>query len=256
MSLAILDPKPATRAETASGGRGSEITRPTTARAAPPRVARKREADEAAALLAAEQESQRLLSAKPRVQVITEGSSGGDGDAQFQVEDSMHVAVDGDDREMRWTRGASDAVDVDAKGSLMKQLVETKQALEGDEGPREDSATTERHEEQDVATLRARLQGLSRSANPLARVLDALQEDLDSMLTELGTWADEFSRNSALLHSERHAIDAEVDALMTRLQVVDQEIAAQTDKIAAAKAAIHDHEATLTRVIALVVEKS
>ena len=142
----------------------------------------------------------------------------------------------------------------------MKQLVDAKEALDGDESPKENSATRKLHEEQDKEqeqeVLRFRLQGLSRSVNPLARVLDALQEDIDSMLTELGTWTDELSRNSGLLLSERRAIDAEVDALMTRLQVVDQEIAAQTDKIAAAKAAIHDHEATLTRVIALVVEKS
>ena len=142
----------------------------------------------------------------------------------------------------------------------MKQLVDAKEALEGDESPKGTSATRKLHEEQDKEqeqeVLRFRLQGLSRSVNPLARVLDALQEDLDSMLTELGTWTDELSRNSALLQSERRAIDADVDSLMTRLQVVDQEIATQTDKIAAAKAAIHDHEATLTRVIALVVEKS
>ena len=159
------------------------------------------------------------------------------------------VGEDEDRKSSAMRRVAGD----ETKGSLMKQLISTKKELEGETGHESEERGTV--ELQDVEKLRASLQSLSRSANPLGRVLDALQEDIDAMLTEMGTWAAEFSRNTALLHSQEDSIDGEIDTLRARLSSLDQEIGDQTEKIAASKAAIHKHEQKLSRVIALVVEK-
>lgn len=225
-------------------------TRPTTARAAPPRVTRKQDADEAAALIAAQQESQRLLSAKPIADLITEGSAASDaGDALFLVAEAAQ-----EEDVKRVTRSSSAGTQESAKGSLMKQLIETKQELEGETDRRPEERVT--IELQDVEKLRARLQAVSRSANPLGRVLDALQEDIDAMLTELGTWAAEFNSNTLLLRTQKDSVDGEIDVLNARVHDLDQEIADQTEKIAATKAVIQKKEQKLSRVIALVVEKA
>lgn len=141
-----------------------------------------------------------------------------------------------------------------AKGSLMKQLMETKKELEGETDRRPEEKVM--IELQDVEKLRASLQSVSRSANPLGRVLDALQEDMDAMLTELGTWAAEFNSNTLLLRAQKDSVDGEIDVLRARVHDLDQEIADQTEKIAASKAAIQKKEQKLSRVIALVVEKT
>ena len=98
----------------------------------------------------------------------------------------------------------------------------------------------------------ARPQSLSHA---LARVLDALQEDVDTMLMELGSWAEELNKNTVLLHHDKRVIDSDVNLLSARLQRLDQGIAEEMERIAASKAAIHKHETRMRRAIALVVEK-
>lgn len=196
------------------------------------------------------------MSAKPIPSLITEGSAVSDaGDALFLVGEAT-AGEEEEDVKQQVTRrsGSSGGSQESAKGSLMKHLMETKKELEGESDPRPEEKVT--LDLQDVEKLRTSLQSLSRSANPLGRVLDALQEDMDAMLTELRTWAAEFNSNSSLLHVEQDSVDGEIDVLRARVQDLDQEISDQTEKIAASKAVIQQNEEKLRRVIALVVEKT
>jgi TRAF3-interacting protein 1 len=45
--------------------------------------------------------------------------------------------------------------------------------------------------QREVARLRDSIQTLTRSANPLGKLMDFLQEDVDSMQRELDTWRKE-----------------------------------------------------------------
>ena len=252
---------PETEPDTTASVR-EKTARPTTARAAPPRVARRPDADDAAAaLMAAEQENQRLMSdvaRRPLVPIIREGArpADDDGDALFQV---TPVAV-ADAGASLAPVSASTRTGSASKGSLTQQLLATKSELEGASETLSPAAVGGGghgavHEAQDVEKLRSALQALSRSANPLSRVLDALQEDVDVMLTELASWTDELDRNTSLLREQKGAVDGEVQSMTARLDSLDQEIADQSEKIAASKAAIHKHEEKMRRVIALVLEK-
>lgn len=45
-----------------------------------------------------------------------------------------------------------------------------------------------------IERIREHIQGVSRGALPMGRLLDLLYEDLDSMLTELSSWKQEYNR--------------------------------------------------------------
>ena len=55
----------------------------------------------------------------------------------------------------------------------------------------------------EVTGLRASIQNLTRQANPLGKLMDFIQEDLDSMTRELKQWTDEYQRLSLDLNREQ-----------------------------------------------------
>lgn len=54
----------------------------------------------------------------------------------------------------------------------------------------------------EVDRLRAAIQSLTRAANPLGKLIDFLQEDVDSMQTELETWHTTNSQLAVQLNTE------------------------------------------------------
>jgi TRAF3-interacting protein 1 len=245
--------------------------RPTTARAAPPRVIpRRQEADEAAAALATQEEHIRVTLGRPAVKVITESDKGtGDteDDTLFVVENALDRPPDHNNEEDRLTREhtsqpLSSADHHDLKGSLLKQLQETKEHLEGSaitisamERPSSSSNSTDFFKTHEVEKLRQSLQSLSRFANPLGRIVDALQEDTDSMLTELKMWEEEYRDNKIKLEQEKSSNDLSLEELKKRLRDLESEVEEENDKLGMFKASIERQEDKLRRVIALVVQK-
>lgn len=55
----------------------------------------------------------------------------------------------------------------------------------------------------ELAQLRNFVQSLSKTAVPLGRMLDFLQEDLDAMRMELKMWKEEHAQNLVALHKEQ-----------------------------------------------------
>ena len=53
-----------------------------------------------------------------------------------------------------------------------------------------------------IEQLQSSIQGLCRSATPLGRVMDYVQEDMDSMLKELEVWQRESSQHKEALQRE------------------------------------------------------
>ncbi|RWS26461.1 hypothetical protein B4U80_02463 [Leptotrombidium deliense] len=231
------------------------VARPTTARAAPPKVVSQRELEEKSVDIAVEEEKRRLLSAKPVENLITEKDDEGDDDL-FLVEE----AKPGDEAE-ETLREKVNSYDTgsDQKGSLVQQLVATKKELEGEKD--KDSAISSGDETmtklavRDIEKLKEGIQMLTRLANPLGRVLDYLQEDVDSMISELKSWEEEYQNNVEQLQKEKSVVDNDLISLRAELEAIDREISEQLEKITMSKANIIRKEDTLQRLVDMVVEK-
>jgi len=57
--------------------------------------------------------------------------------------------------------------------------------------------------QRDVDKLRTSIQSLTRSVNPLGKILDFLQEDVDAMQKELSVWRNESHNNTVALQREQ-----------------------------------------------------
>lgn len=152
------------------------------------------------------------------------------------------------------------------KGSLVKKLLETKKDLEGGsqhtptkkvEIDRSQMSQTERHSaSKELAQLRNYVQSLSKTAVPLGRMLDFLQEDLDSMKMELRMWKEEHEQNLIALHKEQSATESLLEPLRAQLDDLDQVVQNQLDANSALKASITRNDERIQRMLASVNHKS
>lgn len=145
------------------------------------------------------------------------------------------------------------------KGSLVKQLEETKKELEGDQSNVKSDAKEEmvaRLANRDIEKLRINIQTVSRLANPLGRILDYVQEDVDSMLSELTTWEEEYKKNLEKYEKEKHLINEDLIPLKNQLDQLDLDITHQLDRISTSKANILKNEEKIKKMVRIVVEKS
>lgn len=143
---------------------------------------------------------------------------------------------------------------MEPRGILTQKLEETREELEGlpqsEGGPKE----TGNIEVQDIENIRQILQKLTRSANPLGRLVEALQEDIETILKEGPTWEEEYKRNSSKLQQERASIDVEVESLRQTLQKLQREVEEEKEKIDVTRASIERKEENLRRTIAWVCQ--
>lgn len=237
--------------------------RPTTARAPPPKTARKLEADDAIAVMAAQEEQIRLKSGKGMKNLIVEQdlTSGQSQNADF-TDDQLFIVDDGanrfDDENTSYIdviRSENDEP-LSSKGSLTKQLADARTQLATDQSDRR--ASLGEDENRSVVSfneekLRQNLQKLTRITNPFGRLLDALQEDVDFMFTEYKSWLDEYKRNSSLLESDMDSKDSSLEKLQSQLDAVEKSIAEQLDQISSVKGSIEVKDDKLRRMISLAV---
>ena len=234
--------RPPTRHE-----RPGRSARPSSSRPAPPRVAAK--ANEDSKLVEAElEEKLRLLNAKPVENLITENNNdSNEEDMDFIVTNVKTEDLEPSDRPLS-------SIANEQKGSLVKQLVDTKKELEGSKSsdvPNDDKKPV-RQTNRDIEKLRQTIQSLSQTANPLGKVLDYLQEDIDFMLTELKSWQDEYKRNVQLLEKSRNATQNELEPFRDELTLLDDQIRQQADKISVTKAGIIRNEERLQKMVQMV----
>lgn len=229
-----------------------KIPRPTTARAAPPKVVRR---DDEVAAQFEQEEKQRIANAQPVANLITEsGAAGGDED-EFVVGDVVPAADDDRDNDLV----ANIAHSNEEKGYLVKQLVETKRELEGDRGGSAGGGGEEpmmRLAGKEIEKLRQSIQTLSRLANPLGRVLEYLQEDVDTMVQELNSWLSEVASNNAQLEKARTTIDDDLRPLKDTLDDLEREMNDVNESIAVTKAAVIRRQERFARMLSMVVERA
>lgn len=146
-------------------------------------------------------------------------------------------------------------------GGLVKKILETKKDYEKLQQPprageKEKSLVFESawRKEKDIVCkemekLRVSIQTLCRSALPLGKIMDYLQEDVDAMQSELQLWRGESRQHAQALQEEQSITDAAVEPLKAELAELEQLIREQQDKICAVKASVLRNEEKIRKMI-------
>ncbi|KAM3853535.1 TRAF3-interacting protein 1 isoform 2-T2 [Vipera latastei] len=127
-------------------------------------------------------------------------------------------------------------------GSLVQRILETKKDYELSQlqksAEKEKPLLSEaaKRKEKDLVTkeiekFRGSIQALCRSALPLGKIMDYIQEDVDAMKNELQTWQNENKELEEILRKEQGITDGVVEPLKIDLTDLDQLIKDEEDKI-------------------------
>ncbi|MFT7796662.1 TRAF3-interacting protein 1-like isoform X3 [Arapaima gigas] len=203
------------------------LPRPSSARPAPPRMKRQESNTEGAS-------AERLGSTKPLSVVIVDGRKlyqEEDDDEQFVVEEAAPLPPA--------------MSELEAVSGLVKKILETKKDFETSSSSAK-SKDQERilvsqlswKKERDLVSremerLRTSVQTVCRSALPLGKIIDYIQEDVDSMQAELQAWRHENREHAQSLLEEQRITDNAVEPLKAELAQLEQLIQEQQDKICA-----------------------
>ncbi|XP_049877818.1 TRAF3-interacting protein 1 [Pectinophora gossypiella] len=103
---------------------------------------------------------------------------------------------------------------------------------------------------QEVEQLRFNIQALSRVANPLGKVLDHIQEDVEVMRQELQQWTTTYENASKELVKEKSANEDSLFPLHTKLKQLDVDILEKRDKINDLKIVIHKNSSRIEKLLA------
>ncbi|XP_078259634.1 TRAF3-interacting protein 1 isoform X2 [Rhinoraja longicauda] len=230
------------------------IPRPGSARPAPPRVKKQESTDSP---------PERVGSAKPLTNVIVEQGKNAeeeedDDDEQFVVEETVSQLPDMPEME---PVAAMELQDNEDHGGLVKKILETKKDYESSKSLTKHKdqektiiSETARKKEKELVTkeiekLRMSIQTLCRSALPLGKIMDYIQEDMDSMQNELSMWRKENKKHAESLLREQSVTDTAVEPLKTELAELEQLIKDQQDKNCAVKANILKNEDKIQKMI-------
>ncbi|XP_006893569.1 PREDICTED: TRAF3-interacting protein 1 [Elephantulus edwardii] len=227
------------------------IPRPGSARPAPPRVKRQ-ESSEVVTV-------DRTGSGKAVSSVITDMQNLDDeeDDDQFVVEAAPQLSEMLDIEMVP----AVELEEDEKHGGLVKKILETKKDYEKLQQPprpgeKETSLVYESawKKEKDIVSkdiekLRASIQGLCKSALPLGKIMDYIQEDVDAMHNELQLWHSESRQHAEALHEEQSVTDSAVEPLKAELAELEQLIKDQQDKICAVKATILRNEEKIQKML-------
>uniref|UniRef100_A0A8C7QCR1 TRAF3-interacting protein 1 n=1 Tax=Oncorhynchus mykiss TaxID=8022 RepID=A0A8C7QCR1_ONCMY len=239
------------------------IPRPNSARPAPPRFKRQ---ESYADVTPAE----RLTSAKPPAAVIMEGKKLSedeeeDEDEQFVVQEAAPPPPDMPDMEMvREHIQLKSEVYLHLNSvfrGLVKKILETKKDFEtSPSSPKSKDQTQSlvseaaRKKERELVSreierLRSSIQTVCRSALPLGKIMDYIQEDMDAMQNELHTWRRENKEHAQALLQEQRVTDNAVEPLKAELAELEQLIKEQQDKICAVKSNVLKNEDKIQKMV-------
>ncbi|XP_043859854.1 TRAF3-interacting protein 1 isoform X2 [Dromiciops gliroides] len=233
--------------ELAAGIPQRRMPRPGSARPAPPRIKRQ----ESAEVLVPE----RTGSGKMVSNVIIDSQNSDDEeDSQFVVEAAPQLS---EMPEMD-TPPAVELEEDEKHGGLVKKILETKkdyeklqQSTEKDRPLLLEAAWKKEKDivSKEIEKLRTSIQTLCRSALPLGKIMDYIQEDMDAMQNELQVWHLENKQHAEALQKEQSITDCAVEPLKAELVELEQLIKDQQDKICAVKANILKNEEKIQKMV-------
>ncbi|CAB3359484.1 Hypothetical predicted protein [Cloeon dipterum] len=210
-SGAIL-PRPATTRPS------SAKPRPITARPAAPRFKEKTQPAEEV-LVQAEK------TASPQIPFVIDD----DGDGDFVVEEAL-IDPKAENTTDAWQVAAAVESADQPQGHLISQILGTKKELEpAKESPLDHETQWRGHDlaRQETNKLQEGLESLVRSVNPLARLLDFLQEDIESMQSELENWQTQRKSVKMQIRAEKSLTEETLEPLRAQLIELDKKLEKQ-----------------------------
>lgn len=226
------------------------IPRPGSARPAPPRVKRQESTE---ALVVDRSGSGKTVSSV----IIDSQNSDNEDDEQFVVEAAPQLSEIADIDMVP----SGELEDEEKHGGLVKKILETKkdyeklqQSLKPGEKERSLIFESAWKKEKDIVSkeiekLRVSIQTLCKSALPLGKIMDYIQEDVDAMQNELQLWHSENRQHAEALSQEQSITDSAVEPLKAELSELEQQIRDQQDKICAVKANILKNEEKIQKMV-------
>ncbi|KTF82235.1 hypothetical protein cypCar_00034475 [Cyprinus carpio] len=230
------------------------LPRPSSARPAAPRVKRQESYNDHVT------PAERLGSGKTPATVILDGKrlseDEDDEDGQFVVEEAAAPPPDIHEVE----RNSHELQGDDKHGGLVKKILETKKDYESSPSTKskeqdrslvsESSRKKERElVAKEIERLRSSIQTVCRSALPLGKIMDYIQEDMDSMQNELQTWRRENKGNAQALLQEQRITDSVMEPLKAELAELEQLIKDQQDKTCTVKSNILKNEEKIQKMV-------
>ncbi|XP_055526296.1 TRAF3-interacting protein 1 [Wyeomyia smithii] len=179
-----------------------------------------------------------------------------DGENLVVIEDSTVMGDDDD--------GLSKSVDEGGKelqeqGHLVRQILETQKEfsnIAGEDGKAEVAKKVEmewssnqrQSSSKQTDILRESIQKLTRSVNPLGKLMDFLQEDIDSMERELTNWQQVYSQAAIELNKERSANESAIEPLKHQLAQIEGNIREYREMIDITRCNILHNEQKIERL--------
>ncbi|XP_012145171.2 intraflagellar transport 54 [Megachile rotundata] len=129
-------------------------------------------------------------------------------------------------------------------GHLVAQILETQKELVNNENvdviPKKTNIAWDTSSKRDIVTkeidkLRNTIQSLTRATNPLGKLLDYFQEDVEIMQKELLEWRNQYQQVNEQLKIEKIKTQELIDPMKETLKEIDHNMKAQLDKICQAK---------------------
>lgn len=165
----------------------------------------------------------------------------GDDDEDEEDDDDTFVLVEQSDQQASTVQKSPEHVeDNEEHGALMRKIQEKKEdrsAVESS-GPSINEAKRRKEQEmvsEEVEKLRSSIQTLCRTANPLGKIVDYVQEDVDAMQAEMTLWQQKLQKDNATLADEALITEKELQPYRVKLAELDQQIRDQEEAIRAVK---------------------
>ncbi|KAK2576475.1 hypothetical protein KPH14_005806 [Odynerus spinipes] len=145
-------------------------------------------------------------------------------------------------------------------GHLVAQILETQRELVNTDNvdvlPKKvdiawEAGTKRDHDAaiKEVDKLRGTIQTLTRATNPLGKLLDYLQEDIEMMQKELHDWRNQYNQLSEQLEKEQIRTQEAIDPMKMTLKEIDNNIQDQLSKIYQSKARIIKNNQKIQRLL-------
>merc|ERR1711988_1859366 len=105
----------------------------------------------------------------------------------------------------------------------------------------------------DLEQLRAAIQVLCQSTNPLGKCMDYVHEDLGLMNRELEKWQSEARKYTDELEGEKEKTEAMLHPLRLEMTEVDEKVKEELAKIASLKAVIHKNDERISDLLQMTI---
>ncbi|XP_059053123.1 TRAF3-interacting protein 1 isoform X2 [Achroia grisella] len=102
----------------------------------------------------------------------------------------------------------------------------------------------------EIEQLRYNVQALSRVTNPLGKILDHVQEDVEVMRQELQQWTKTYEETSKQLSKQKLSNEESLLPLHTKVKQLDFDIQEKNDKINDLKVVIHKNSVRIEKLLA------